>query len=110
NEILIKDLPGARFVTMIYAILNPVDDKIVFASAGHLNPILINSSGAEFLETDSGMPMGITDCTYSESEIKLSPGSRIFFYSDGGTEAMNNFSEEYGETRLSNHLQNKDAA
>src|SRR5690554_43065 len=109
NEILIKDLPGARFVTMIYAILNPADDKIVFASAGHLNPLIINSSGMEFLETASGMPLGITDCTYSESEIKLSPGSRIFFYSDGVTEAMNNFSEEYGEMRLSNYLKNNTA-
>ncbi|RPI74354.1 MAG: GAF domain-containing protein [Ignavibacteriales bacterium] len=109
NEILIKDLPSARFVTMVYAILNPGKGTLVFSNAGHLKPVLKNSSGIKFLETTDGMPLGITEGTFSESEIQLSPGSKIVFYSDGVTEAMNYLSEEYGDEKLIKHLSEQNA-
>ena len=104
NEILIKDFPSARFVTMIYAALNPKEQTLVFANAGHLNPLLIDSSENNFIETADGLPLGIAESSFSEREIKFNSGSRLIFYTDGVTEAMNSSEEEYGTERLLKHF------
>lgn len=103
NEILIKDFPSARFVTMIYAVLDPQEQKLVFANAGHLYPLLVDSSGSNFLETTDGLPLGIADSSFSEQEVIFNSGSSLIFYTDGVTKAMNSSEEEYGTERLLKH-------
>ena len=106
NDILIKDFPTTRFVTMIYAVLDPGTQTIVFANAGHLYPLHVDSTKVKFIETASGMPLGITDSLFSECKIKFSSQSRIVLYTDGVTEAMNKFFEEFGQERLKEHFKN----
>ena len=77
---------------------------LTFASAGHLQPLLIEGQHARFLQTEVGLPLGVGPGEYSETEIQLTPGSRVVFYSDGITEAANPDEEEYGEFRLKEHL------
>ncbi len=77
---------------------------ITFANAGHLYPLFVEPCGkAEFLETDAGMPLGIMDCEFSEREIDMGAGSRLFLYTDGVTEAINSSEDEYGADRLKVH-------
>jgi sigma-B regulation protein RsbU (phosphoserine phosphatase) len=110
NRVLLKDFPRAKFVTMVYALLDPKSGSIVFASAGHLPPLLVDASGAHFLETEAGLPLGIRERTFSEHKIVMPAGSRLVFYSDGVTEAMNSSLEQYGETRLRDHVANPSAS
>jgi len=110
NEILVNDLPTARFVTMIYALFDPVDKSLVFANAGHMNPLLIDSNGLTFLETEEGFPLGIAPGSFSERKINFTPASRIIFYTDGITEAINSSEEEYGAERLISHFKNPSAS
>lgn len=110
NQLLVEDLPPARFVTMVYAVLNPAKRTLTIASAGHLQPLLIQGDEVRFLETDAGMPLGVGLGEYSESEIELAPGSRVVFYSDGITEAANPDEEEYGQFRLKEHLLQPDTS
>jgi sigma-B regulation protein RsbU (phosphoserine phosphatase) len=108
NRLLVEDLPPARFVTMVFAVLDPAARTLTFASAGHLQPLLIerNEGGQEarFLHSEIGLPLGLGPGEYSETEIQLTPGSRVVFYSDGITEATNPDEEEYGQLRLKEHL------
>jgi phosphoserine phosphatase RsbU/P len=104
NQLLVEDLPPARFVTMVYAVLDPEKRTLTLASAGHLQPLLIRGQEARFLHTDAGLPLGLALGEYSEAEIQLEPGCRVVFYSDGITEATNPDGEEYGEFRLKEHL------
>ena len=104
NRLLVEDLPPARFVTMVFAVLDPAERTLTFASAGHLQPLLIEGQNARFLHTETGLPLGVGPGEYSETEIQLTPGSRVAFYSDGITEATNLDEEEYGELRLKEHL------
>ena len=104
NQLLVEDLPPARFVTMVYAVLDPAKRTLTLASAGHLQPLLIHGDEARFLQTEAGLPLGLALGEYSEAEIPLSPGCRVVFYSDGITEATNPDEEEYGEFRLKEHL------
>jgi sigma-B regulation protein RsbU (phosphoserine phosphatase) len=104
NSILLKDFPAAKFVTMIYALVDPQHGSIVFANAGHPHPLFVDSTGAHFLETDAGLPLGIREGSFSERAVEMTSGSRLVLYSDGVTEAMNSSLQQYGETRLRDHV------
>jgi sigma-B regulation protein RsbU (phosphoserine phosphatase) len=89
---------------MVYALLDPKKRIIVFANAGHLRPLLVDSLGTHFLDTDSGLPLGIQDGSYSERTVEMASGNRLVLYSDGVTEAMNSSRQRYGELRLRDHI------
>jgi sigma-B regulation protein RsbU (phosphoserine phosphatase) len=110
NELLVNDFPSGRFVTMLYAILDPATRTLKFSSAGHLRPLLIENSHAQFLDTERGLPLGIGPGGYSEAQVQLAPGSRLLFYSDGITEATNLEEDEYGAERLEKHFRRTDAS
>jgi phosphoserine phosphatase RsbU/P len=110
NRILVTDLPRTRFVTMIYAIIDSASKSILFSNAGHLPPIFIDSNDLRFLDSDSGLPLGIQEGTFAEQRVEMSSGNRLLLYSDGITEAMNSVSEEYGDGRLKEHMTNPAAS
>lgn len=110
NQLLVNDFPAGKFVTMVYAVLDPVARTVVFANAGHLRPLLIDENGERFLDVERGLPLGLSCGDYSETEIALSKGSRLIFYSDGITEAVDSNDEEYGLCRLVEHAVHADAS
>jgi len=102
NQLLVNDFPAGKFVTMIYGVLEPHTRTLTFANGGHLQPLLIDG-GVRFLETERGLPLGLGSGDYSETRVALCPGSKLIFYSDGITEAVNPEEEEYGASRLAEH-------
>src|SRR5437667_93903 len=110
NDLMVQDFPSGKFVTMVYAVLDPASRKLTFANAGHLRPLLVTNNGARFIDTDRGMPLGLAAGGFSEVEIDLSPGSRLVFYSDGITEAAEASEEEYGPARLERHVVSSNAS
>jgi phosphoserine phosphatase RsbU/P len=110
NRLLAEDFPAGRFVTMVYAVLDPAKRTLTLANAGHPAPLLISDGQARFLDTERGIPLGLGAGDFSESEIPLPPGSRLLFYSDGITEAGNAQQEEYGLDRLQDRLSHVDAS
>ena len=110
NRLLVDDFPSGRFVTMVYAVLDPANRMLTFANAGHLRPLLVTVSEARFLETEAGIPLGLGFGSFSETRVHLAEGSRLLFYSDGITEAMNPQQEEYGDVRLRDHVLRADSS
>lgn len=103
NGLLVEDFPAGKFVTLVYAVLDPATRTVTFANAGHLHPLFIDGKGAQFLNTERGLPLGISCGDYSETSVILSEGSRLVFYSDGITEAVNLEEQEYGLDQLAEH-------
>lgn len=103
NQLLVNDFPAGKFVTLVYAVLDPATRTLVFANAGHLQPLLISAGNEQFLDVERGLPLGLTNGDYSETTVVLSPGTKLIFYSDGITEASNAQDEEYGLCRLVEH-------
>jgi sigma-B regulation protein RsbU (phosphoserine phosphatase) len=103
NKLLVDDFPAGKFVTLVYAVLDPKTRSVVFANAGHLRPLLIDSDGEHFLEVERGLPLGLGCGDYSDTVIQLTPGSKLIFYSDGITEAVDGNDEEYGPCRVAAH-------
>jgi sigma-B regulation protein RsbU (phosphoserine phosphatase) len=103
NQLLVDDFPAGKFVTLVYAVLDPSARTVVFANAGHLLPLFIDGHGEHFLDTERGLPLGLGYGDYSETHISLSEGSKLVFYSDGITEAEDATGEEFGLSRLAEH-------
>jgi sigma-B regulation protein RsbU (phosphoserine phosphatase) len=110
NGLLVEDFPAGKFVTLLYAVLDPTSRNVTFASAGHLRPLLVDATGSRFLDTERGLPLGLGCGDYSESTVALYPGSRLVFYSDGISEAVNQAEEEYGLDRLAQHVSSPGAS
>jgi phosphoserine phosphatase RsbU/P len=109
NSLMVEDFPAGRFVTLIFAVLDPEKKTLKFASAGHLPPLIVDDSGARFLPSEKGTPLGLVAGDFSETTVELRQGSRLLFYSDGITEAAGIGAEEYGPQRLQSHLLNSAA-
>jgi len=100
NNMMIEDFPSGRFVTMVYAELDPSSRVMRIANAGHLAPLLVEPSGHRWIDHEHGLPLGISAGKFSETEVSLGEHSHIAFYSDGITEAALDSGEEYGAERL----------
>jgi phosphoserine phosphatase RsbU/P len=110
NNVLLKDFPTARFVTMIYAVLDATSGKVRIASAGHPPPVISNDEHANLLDSHVGVPLGILEQTFGEHEFTLKPGERLVMYSDGVLEAETATHEEYGYERIHQHFRNAQAS
>src|SRR3979490_1816033 len=108
NNMMIDDFPSGRFVTMVYAELDPLSRVLRIACAGHLAPLLVDPSGHRWINHEHGLPLGISASKFSETAVTLGEHSRIAFYSDGITEAELDSGEEYGAERLLAHMQSPD--
>ena len=102
NKKLCENNDAGMFVTAWMGILDLKTGLLKFVNAGH-NPPLVRQADGEFvyLKARSGMVLaGMDGVKYRLNELKLSPGDRIFLYTDGVTEATDENNRLYGEERL----------
>lgn len=98
NRGVCADIPQGM-VTMLYAILDPVEGIVRIANAGHTYPLLFNDTIQEF--EMPGLPLGVDpDIDYDEEHISMQPGDSLFLYTDGVNEATSPDEEEFGYERL----------
>jgi sigma-B regulation protein RsbU (phosphoserine phosphatase) len=71
NSLLVEDFPAGKFVTLVYAVLDPANRSVTFANAGHLPPLLVQDQQARFLETEHGLPLGLSCGDYSQSTVTV---------------------------------------
>jgi serine phosphatase RsbU (regulator of sigma subunit) len=66
-----------------YAVLNVEEGSMRMASAGHPLPVALHPEGTRRELGDSGLLLGIQEVDYQDAELQLSPGERVFFFTDG---------------------------
>ena len=112
NEKLCENNESGMFVTAWMAILDLTTGKMQFANAGHNPPVLKRANGDfEYLKTRAGFVLaGMEGVRYRASELTLSPGDRLFLYTDGVPEATNTENQLYGEDRLLDFMKQKASA
>ena len=102
NRKLFNDTGGDRFITVGCCLLNKKESLLEFGRAGHTNLITHVHNHIRVISPD-GNAIGIMPDEFVSFEtlcISLDPGSTVLMYSDGLTEAINAFEEEFGEQRL----------
>jgi phosphoserine phosphatase RsbU/P len=101
NRLLCRHMVSGRFVTFCFAWLDPANQSISYANAGHNPPLLVHADGRVERLAEAGTVMGIfPDAAYSTASRPLLPGDRLLFFTDGITEAHDAAGEEFGENRL----------
>ncbi|MBR5120362.1 MAG: SpoIIE family protein phosphatase, partial [Clostridia bacterium] len=102
NEKLCENNESGMFVTAWMGILDLETGNLQFANAGHNPPLLKRANGDfEYLKTRAGFVLaGMEGIRYRVGELTLSPGDRLFLYTDGVPEATNTENKLYGEDRL----------
>lgn len=93
-----------RYVTAIFARLNPKMGAIEAVNAGH-NPGFVLHPGGGLVQLDAaGTPLGLLPgMSYSSESHEFPPGSRLLLYTDGLTEAFCG-EEEFGTEQLIAHF------
>lgn len=95
----------SQFFTMVYALLDLERFELSYVRAGHPPPILVRRSGtSEELALESPAVGVRPDVLFTEGTVPLSPGDRVYLYSDGVTEAMNSQGQEFQVDRLAKIL------
>ncbi|MBE7004133.1 MAG: HAMP domain-containing protein [Ruminococcaceae bacterium] len=100
------------FVTVWFGILDIKTGRITAANAGHEYPALLYSGGQfELLKDKHGFVIGgMEGMKYKEYEFTLTPGSKLFLYTDGVPEATNAEKELFGTERMLAALNENKAA
>ena len=91
------------FVTAFYAVYDPADRSLKYATAGHNPPRVwrCSSQSSEGLDEGGNLPLGLMGgLDYPAGETRLHPGDRVVLYTDGITEAANAGGELFGVARL----------
>ena len=110
NQLLLDDAPAGRYVTMIYAVLDPARRTLTFASAGHPWPLLCHGNDVRPLHTDAGLPLGLLPSQFTEHTETLCHDFRLLFYTDGISEALNSEDQEFGSARLHDFIAEHDCS
>jgi serine phosphatase RsbU (regulator of sigma subunit)/CHASE2 domain-containing sensor protein len=104
NRRIKKDIKSGMFVALLYAVHDVEDGSVGLCSAGQTQPLLLSAKTAEptLVETvGDTFPLGILDeANYEETELKMEPGDKVVYYTDGIVEAMNKNEDMYGFDRL----------
>ncbi|MBQ9249832.1 MAG: SpoIIE family protein phosphatase [Oscillospiraceae bacterium] len=90
------------FVTVWFGILDTETGKITVANAGHEYPVLMHAGGQfELLKDRHGFVIGgMEGVRYREYELALTPGSKLFLYTDGVPEATDADNNMFGTDRM----------
>ena len=102
NEAICSNNREEMFVTVWFGILDTATGTITAANAGHEYPALMQSGGRfELVKNRHGFVIGaLNGVRYREYELSLTPGTKLFLYTDGVPEATNAANEMFGTERM----------
>jgi sigma-B regulation protein RsbU (phosphoserine phosphatase) len=101
NRLLYHSTDARTFISFFYGVLDQRKNTLTYANAGQDAPILICCGAKPSPLQIRGIALGMKEyAQYQREEIVIHPGDRLFVYSDGIVEAMNDRREEFGLERL----------
>ena len=90
-----------QYFTFLGGVLDCSTGVLRYVSAGHHGPVHVPAGGAPVALEAAGLPIGMfPDAEYEEFTRPLGAGDRLYLFSDGVTEAMNEAEEDFGVDRL----------
>ncbi len=97
NEGTCQGNDSSMFVTLFIGVLDLPTGHLRYCNAGHDAPMVRTNGQWSQLEVVPHLPVGLfTDVNYAVQESYLQPGSMIFLYTDGLTEAMDKAYNQFG--------------
>ena len=110
NHQLCTRNPEEMFVTVWMGVLEVSTGRLTAANAGHEYPILKRPGMSfELFKDRHGLVLGAMDgVRYREYEIQMEPGTKLFVYTDGLSEATNGSTVQFGTDRTIDVLRGRE--
>jgi serine phosphatase RsbU (regulator of sigma subunit) len=118
NEVVCDEITSGKFVTLFYAVIDPLKRTFTCGLAGHPEPKLLFPGGTTLADgsvvpeheptitsiTMEGLALGIlSDQDYEQRTYEFPPGSSLVVYTDGVVEARRE-GRLYGQFRLERRI------
>lgn len=102
NDLLCESNSEGLFITAFEGVLDLVSGEFTFVNAGHEIPFICKKDGSyEPYKIRAGFVLaGMEGMRYKCGTMQLSPGDRLFQYTDGVTEATDKDGRLYGMSQL----------
>ena len=110
NENLYLRNDSLMFVTLFFGILDLRSGRLSYCNAGHDAPVVIGPDGTvQLLEVEPNLSLAIdSGFGYVQQEVTLKPGTTLFLYTDGLTEAENQTQDLFGTERVLTAIEEAD--
>ena len=91
---------AGMFVTCFIGVLNLSSGRLRYCNAGHDRPLLVGCA-VEELPANANLPVGVLpDVQFEGQECRIAPGTTVFLYTDGLTEAKDTSRRMFGKDRV----------
>lgn len=97
---------SSLYLTMLFGILDAATGRVALVQAGHPLPYFCTLEKPELRTVgEGGLPIGILNhADYEADVLQMTPGARLYLYSDGITDCQNTAEEDFGDARLADLL------
>jgi len=104
NKRIMQYVKDGDFITALYSIIDVNNKMLYISSAGHPNAIIMRKEGnrVSYIE-GRGLCLGFSsDASYTTNAVRLYPGDRIIYYTDGLPETKDMHGRKLGSSGLIN--------
>ncbi len=104
NKLIYKSSPSDKFITFFIAVLDSNTGELDIVNAGHNPILLLRKTGMLEKINAGGVGLGMFDfgIPFAGQKSIMKPGDKLFLYTDGIPEAMNENEEEYSDEKMIN--------
>jgi len=109
NQSVMNSAKGEKFITLFIARYNYHTRELIYVNAGHNPPFLYESGSEKLIQLDSGcVGMGMLDDLpfVNEAKVQLDEPAKLFCYTDGLVEVIQDSGIEFGTENLEKELCN----
>ena len=112
NDQLCSMNPKELFITAFFGVIDLELGTLTYVNAGHDPPYLLRpSEEPEMIPHTGGIALGVLpELNYAETTIPLDPGTALYLYTDGITEAEDANGQQFGRDRLEERLSGANGA
>jgi serine phosphatase RsbU (regulator of sigma subunit) len=104
NDVVVGEIAAAKFITMVYVVVDGTTGEVACACGGHPPPRLVRADGSVRPLPAAGLALGIEPGQrYDEVGAQLEEGESVVLFTDGVVEARRD-GELYGTERLDESL------
>ena len=101
NRMIINDTRSEKYLSIFIGLFDVRRKGLHYINCGHVPPVIIRTGEDPIPLTEGGMVIGLFDTArYQRGHIKLQRADVLVLCTDGITEAMDTFHEEYGMDRV----------
>ncbi|MES1261310.1 MAG: GAF domain-containing SpoIIE family protein phosphatase [Acidobacteriota bacterium] len=100
NKLVYEASTSNRYATFFYGEYDPGTHKLDFVNAGHNPPVILRGAGVLRLEAGGPVVGLLPAARFEHAEMLLEPGDVLISFTDGISEALNEWDEEWEEERF----------